>query len=157
MRKKAFAIGIICLCAAVCSVSFSICLAADAAAAAQSGVDTPGVSPSAATYRQYLHFFLDYADNLSLKAAVAEPDLDSSDPAYHAEYQGRQGVVLLDSSSPQAIWTVRVEQEGLYNIALDYYPAAAKSQNITVAVKVNGESPTTKPKELRYPKSGVMS
>ena len=77
--------------------------------------------------------------------------MDSSDPAYHAEYQGRQGVVLLDSSSPQAIWTVRVEQEGLYNIALDYYPAAAKSQNITVAVKVNGESPYDEAERIALP------
>lgn len=56
-------------------------------------------------------------------------------------YEGMDGVSLLTGESGRADWTVQVEEAGLYNLSLLYYPIEGKSSAIERALWIDGERP----------------
>ncbi|WP_255314269.1 extracellular solute-binding protein [Bacillus sp. FJAT-26390] len=57
------------------------------------------------------------------------------------QYEGMDGVSLLTGEAGEADWTFQVEEAGLYNLSLLYYPIEGKSSAIERALWIDGERP----------------
>lgn len=57
------------------------------------------------------------------------------------QYEGMDGTSLLTGESGKADWTFEVEEAGLYNLSLLYYPIEGKSSAVERALWIDGERP----------------
>lgn len=58
-----------------------------------------------------------------------------------SDYKGMAGSSLLTGESGKAEWTVQVDEAGLYNVAMMYYPIEGKSSAIERVFYIDGQRP----------------
>jgi ABC-type glycerol-3-phosphate transport system substrate-binding protein len=62
-------------------------------------------------------------------------------PAEYESYMGQEGISVYTDEEGHITWEVYIEEEGLYNISVLYYPVLGKSSDIQRAVFINGVIP----------------
>lgn len=94
-----------------------------------------------------------YDDYLAGYKNAARPDAEIVIPAAdyvrveNAEirelrgYEGQEGLSVYTGEKGEVEWKVRVEEAGLYNLSLFYYPVEGKSSSIERSLKIDGRLP----------------
>lgn len=57
------------------------------------------------------------------------------------QYEGLNGIAVITGETGTISWDVPVQEAGLYNIRIHYYPVEGKSSTIERALAINGQSP----------------
>lgn len=106
---------------------------------------------------------ISYVNYLELYQSKTRPDLNLVIPAINysstdmdveiiSNYQGYVGDVLITDESGYVEWEIEVEQEGLYNFALFYYPMEGRGVTIERELSINGKRPFAGTMFLRFPR-----
>ncbi len=109
-------------------------------------VSTYTVDDSIPDYKEYLAGYDEvYPDT---EIVVTADDLDrydesdeTVDPVIYTDYEGLEGDSVYTSEDSLAEFTFTVEEEGFYNIVLDYFPVEGKGSSIERAFFIDGELP----------------
>ncbi|MCD7832928.1 MAG: extracellular solute-binding protein [Lachnospiraceae bacterium] len=109
-------------------------------------VSTYSVDDSILSYKDYAaQFEENYPD---AQIVVTAENLDrydeadeTADPVIYTDYEGLEGDSVYTSDDSLAEFTFTVEEEGFYNMILEYYPVEGKSSSIERAIFIDGELP----------------
>ncbi len=66
---------------------------------------------------------------------------EGDQPSVVSEVDGLEGAAVATGETGSISWTFRVEREGMYNMAIRYYPVKGKSSEIERELLINGEVP----------------
>ncbi|MFD0710702.1 extracellular solute-binding protein [Paenibacillus sp. GCM10027626] len=103
-----------------------------------------------------------YDDYLRKHAAKESPDTqvllpaedyggaEGMQPEKLADYEGQTGVSVRTGEQGSIFWDAEVEQEGMYRIAIQYYPVEGKSSSIQRALLIDGEVPFSEAAQLEF-------
>jgi ABC-type glycerol-3-phosphate transport system substrate-binding protein len=75
---------------------------------------------------------------------------NSPDIVLEESFQGRPGATILTDESGYVEWDIYVEEAGLYNIELTYFPIKGKNSAIQRELQINGEVPFMGAKFLTF-------
>ncbi len=104
--------------------------------------------------------YADYLDSLAHAPRPAEEihvnleDLVSfeGDVRLSYRFQGRRGPTVIMGESGYVEWEVYVEEAGLYNLELTYFPIPGKSSSIQRELQINGDVPFLGSRFLVFPR-----
>lgn len=104
------------------------------------------IDDSIPDYRDYVaQFEARYPDAEIRVGAEANVRYDESDvavePVIYTDYEGMSGDSLYTSEDSLTEFMVNVEEEGFYNLSLEYYPVAGKNSDIERSIFIDGELP----------------
>lgn len=116
-----------------------------------SGSGSGGVIERSGTYEEYISKF----PNAKRPQAeiVISPDkysLKNMDIKILEDYEGRPGKSVLTDEEGFIEYKVDVEEEGLYNIYIEYYPVKGRQSSMERELWINGESPFTDANHLTF-------
>lgn len=66
------------------------------------------------------------------------------------DYEGMDGKSILTEESGTVSWTVDIKKEGLYSLAVQYYPVEGKSSDIQRSVLIDGEVPFSEASSVEF-------
>ncbi|MCU6712641.1 extracellular solute-binding protein [Paenibacillus sp. J5C_2022] len=75
---------------------------------------------------------------------------EAMEPRIVAHMDGASGGAVETGETGSITWTVEVKQEGLYGIAIRYYPVAGKGSDIDRELLINGRSPFSESRNLTF-------
>lgn len=104
------------------------------------------IDDSIPDYRDYVaQFEARYPDAEIRVGAEANVRYDEGDvavePVIYTDYEGMSGDSLYTSEDSLTEFMVNVEEEGFYNLSLEYYPVAGKNSDIERSIFIDGELP----------------
>ena len=65
----------------------------------------------------------------------------SAEPVYAYDYEGKEGKSLYTTENSLAEFDFEVEEEGFYNISIQYYPVEGKNSSIERSIFIDGALP----------------
>ncbi|MCR2803656.1 extracellular solute-binding protein [Paenibacillus soyae] len=144
--------------AAVCLPGYAYVSSADGATSA---AEAEPVTDSNRLFRMMMDG-MNYSEYTEAHADAARPDRAVTIAA--AEYdsvtgegferrngfEGMDGTVLLTGENGAVEWKVDVPEEGLYHLAIVYYPSAGKSSSIERSLLIDGEIPFEEASYLQF-------
>lgn len=109
-------------------------------------VSTYSIDDSVLGYKEYVsQYDARYPEAVIHVGAEALVRYDEKDvekePAIYTDYEGMSGDSVYTSENSLAEFEVRVEEEGFYNLSIEYYPIAGKNADIERSIFVDGELP----------------
>ncbi|MDE6387809.1 MAG: extracellular solute-binding protein [Lachnospiraceae bacterium] len=109
-------------------------------------ISSYSIDDSIPNYRDYVaQFDAVYPDaeiRVGAEASVRYNESDMSvDPIIYTDYEGMSGDSLYTSEDSLTEFTVNVEEEGFYNLSLEYFPVAGKNSDIERSIFIDGELP----------------
>ncbi len=109
-------------------------------------VSTYSIDDSIPGYKEYLAGFEKrYPDNaiyIGAEALVRYDENDApADPVIYSDYEGMAGDSILTGENSLVEFEVNVEEEGFYNLSLEYYPVEGKNSDIERSIFIDGELP----------------
>ncbi len=114
-------------------------------------VSADNVQTGVPAYTDYLAGYSDaeYSDNEVLITADNYSG-GSDDIEFITNYSGSEGRSVLTSEDGYAEWTFTVEQAGLYNIVLRYFPYEGKGGDINRSLTIDGKAPFEEAQYLTF-------
>ncbi|MCM1268679.1 MAG: hypothetical protein NC302_12325, partial [Bacteroidales bacterium] len=109
-------------------------------------IDTYSIDDSIPNYRDYVtQFDAVYPDaeiRVGAEANIRYDEGDvSAEPVIYTDYEGMSGDSLYTSEDSLTEFTINVEEEGFYNLSLEYFPVAGKNSDIERSIFIDGELP----------------
>lgn len=109
-------------------------------------ISSYSIDDSIPNYRDYVaQFDALYPDaeiRVGAEASVRYNENDMSvEPIIYTDYEGMSGDSLYTSEDSLTEFTVNVEEEGFYNLSLEYFPVAGKNSDIERSIFIDGELP----------------
>lgn len=107
---------------------------------------------------------MNYSDYLSLYAGASRPEREivinlkaigasTTELEVVQDYEGRSGTTVITTEDGYVEWYVYLEEAGLYNIELTYFPVKGKNSAIQRELLINGEAPFMGAKFLTFHRS----
>lgn len=111
------------------------------------------VNSSREDYYEYVSSHEEKYPNVASIFIDVVNDIESEDgeESYPTSVGGRENV-LYTGETGSITWSFNVEEEGFYNILVDYYPIEGKSSAIERTVLINGELPFTGVQNVIFPR-----
>ncbi|MDI9419100.1 MAG: extracellular solute-binding protein [Bacillota bacterium] len=104
--------------------------------------------------RNYQDYLAEYPDAVKPNAEIVIPAVWYSDTNMDLEVvsglDGYPREALITGESGYVEWTFAVEQEGLYNIGVKYYPLPGRGVDIEREIWINGERPFNNAQYLKF-------
>ena len=104
--------------------------------------------------RGYLDYLEQYPDAVRPDAEIIIPasDYSASDMQLEiiSDFAGSDQEVLMTEETGYVEWTFEVEQAGLYNLAIKYYPLEGRGVDIERELWINGERPFDNAQYLKF-------
>lgn len=75
----------------------------------------------------------------------------AAEPLVYTDYEGMPGACIYTAEGSLVEFTVNVEQEGFYNLALEYYPTVGKDSEIERCILIDGKIPYREMAHVEYP------
>lgn len=109
-------------------------------------IDSYSVDGSVPNYREYVaQFEASYPKEEVSAGAEAcvryEEGGRTVQPVVYTDYEGMQGDSIYTGEDSLVEFTVNVEEEGFYNLSLEYYPIAGKNSDIERSIFIDGSLP----------------
>lgn len=109
-------------------------------------VTTYSIDDSIPDYKEYLaqheNRYPDAVISAGTGALVRYDENDEAkEPELYTDYEGMSGESVYTSENSLIEFEVSVEEEGFYNLSLEYFPIAGKNSNIERSIFVDGELP----------------
>lgn len=109
-------------------------------------ISSYSIDDSIPNYRDYVaQFDAKYPDaeiRVGAEASVRYNESDMSvEPIIYTDYEGMSGDSIYTSEDSLTEFTVNVEEEGFYNLSLEYFPVAGKNSDIERSIFIDGELP----------------
>ena len=102
---------------------------------------------AAKTYAAYLAEYGQIDDRNTPESTIEIPasgyeSIDAAD-AYSTDYMGKSSCLYWEKEGGSVTWRFQAEEEGYYQLTLNYCPISGKNNNIVVTVLLDGEVPHT--------------
>ncbi len=102
---------------------------------------------TAKTYAAYLAEYGQIDDRNTPESTIEIPasgyeSIDAAD-AYSTDYMGKSPCLFWEKEGGSVTWRFQAEEEGYYQLTLNYCPISGKNNNIVVTVLLDGEVPHT--------------
>lgn len=153
VRRKTNRIGIVLLVGILFWQSIVGMVSAEQEVSGSAADDVSAVSPM--TYQTYLQ---QYTDKISPQTTIFIPlenysasQNNSAEMTYDLLFEGTP--VLKTGEAGYVEWEFSVEQEGLYNLSMDYYPIEGKGASIVRKLFIDGKVPFEECKNLTFSRS----
>lgn len=109
-------------------------------------VTTYSIDDSIPDYKEYLaqheNRYPDAVISAGTEALVRYDENDEAkEPELYTDYEGMSGESVYTSENSLIEFEVSVEEEGFYNLSLEYFPIAGKNSDIERSIFVDGELP----------------
>lgn len=109
-------------------------------------VTTYSIDDSVLSYKEYVaQHETRYPDTVIRVGAEALVRYDEKDetkePEIYTDYEGMDGESVYTGENALAEFEVTVEEEGFYNLSIEYYPIAGKNSDIERSIFVDGQLP----------------
>lgn len=102
---------------------------------------------------KYSSYILNYQNALRAKNDIGV-DITSfqskTSPIIVKDFEGRTGYAVKTSDFDEIEWSINVEEEGLYNISVDYFPLIGSGGVITRELKIDGVTPFFEASNLEF-------
>jgi len=110
---------------------------------------------NAAQGGNYDEYILEHASKNTPDAQLILPaeryrGAEGMQPEKLIDYEGDTGVSVLTDEQGSIYWDAEVEQEGMYRIAIQYFPIEGKSSAIQRALLIDGEVPFSEASQLEF-------
>jgi ABC-type glycerol-3-phosphate transport system substrate-binding protein len=103
----------------------------------------------------YYTYFSQHQNDLKTKKSVdiTAPGFSKSENLSHTlmNIDGKDSIII-DNENNWCDWKINIEETGLYNILLDYYPIKGSGQNIELSVYIDGILPFTEAQTVSLPR-----
>ncbi len=109
-------------------------------------VSTYSIDDSIPAYKEYLTqhdaIYPDTTVTVGADACVRYDESDeTTEPVIYTDYEGMAGDSIYTSEDSLIEFEVTIEQEGFYNLSLEYYPIEGKNSDIERSIFIDGELP----------------
>lgn len=106
-------------------------------------------------YANYLdeHSHHSFPDHEIIIDGAAYSAVEEMDVEVIENFEGIDGSAVITDETGSITWEVDVPEEGLYNIAIRYFPIVGKSSDIEREIWINGELPFQGAATLSFPRS----
>lgn len=121
-------------------------------------ISTYNIDSSIPSYKAYKNQYASKArpdDVIEIPAGSYVRYEDNDQPAapeVYTDYEGMVGDSVLTSENSLIEFDVNVEQEGLYNLSVVYYPVPGKNSDISRSIFIDGELPFREMSMLSFPR-----
>lgn len=121
-------------------------------------VSTYNIGDAIPTYRAYIG---SYADEKRPETVIEVPAADfvryeesdaPAQPEQYTDYEGMEGVSVLTSEDSLIEFETTIEESGLYQMSIVYYPVKGKNSDIQRSVFIDGELPFQETSLLTFPR-----
>lgn len=109
-------------------------------------ISSYSIDDSIPVYRDYVAqheaVYPDAEIRVGAEACVRYDESDvAAEPVIYTDYEGMSGDSIYTSEDSLVEFEVNVEEEGFYNLSLEYFPVAGKNSDIERSIFIDGELP----------------